>query len=159
MINSTTNRINTLIQEADLALIKKNLEEINQIIPEIGLTPAERKAMRGASGVRRIFAEDCINVLKNNPEIVPDYINENDLIMDFELSKNLAVVTAMLKDTMSRVASVKRVADYEAYGKARIGYNLIAIASDSGFAGIKSAYANLKAHFAKNSGRKKSKLK
>lgn len=159
MPNLTNNRINVQLTEADITLLKTHINAIMDIVPEVGLTAAERKSMRGIQNERRIFAQDCIMALKENgSEIMPPYINVETIITDFTLNQQLDELEDMMKVALSRISDARRISGTETMNAVLTAYGHYEVASESGIPGSKSVYQGLKKHFDKNTGRKASKL-
>lgn len=159
MGNITDNRINTLITETDIAAIKTNIEDIKAMVPAIGLTPNERKSLRGIDVANKAFVEDCINMLKmNGNEIMPDYIKPDDIINDYGLFEQLDTIKSALKNLISMIETTQRVAGRESVMVARNVYELYGIASAAGIGGAKTAHEKLSERFDKQKGRRKDSL-
>jgi len=159
MPNLTNNRIDTRLTEADIASLTAHINAIIQILPEVGLTPAERKSMRGIQFEKRAFAQDCIMALKQNgSEIMPPYINIDTIITDFSLNQQLGSLEQMVKNILGRISDARRVSGNETLNALFTAYGHYEVASKSGIPGSKATYETLRKHFDKNTGRKSTKL-
>ncbi|MES2543937.1 MAG: hypothetical protein V4548_03565 [Bacteroidota bacterium] len=154
MANITLNRINTVLSVTDIASIITDLENALTLLPELGLTPQELKSLKGVSVGNKVFTEDCIIHLKQNgTEIMPPYININELINDFEFNKQLNRIESTVNQVKNRVAILKRITSKEEYDVALQVYELYEKAAHSGVPGASAAYEHLNERFKKHKGR------
>ncbi|MDI1257135.1 MAG: hypothetical protein PSV16_13655 [Flavobacterium sp.] len=156
MSNISFNRINAVVSEENLATINAHIDALLAILPANGMTPEERKAFRGMDVQNKAYAQDCINILKNSgPEVMPAYINVENLIADYALFEQMDKIKMRLKTALSYIETTQRIAGKEAYDMTRAVHNLYEIAAKSGVSGAKTAVKKLSERYEKQTGRKR----
>lgn len=156
MSNITFNRINAVLSEEDLTVINTHIGALLEKLPAVGMTPQERKSFRGMDVNNKAYAKDCINMLKmNGAEIMPAYINVDNLISDYDLFEQMDKIKSRLNKAINIIDAIQRIAGKEAVDMTRAVHNLYGIAAKSGVSGAKTSYDKLSERYEKQTGRKK----
>ena len=144
----TNNRINTTIDAAVLATIKTKLSEINAALPFlISLTPDERKNLPKINEANKIFVEDAITGMQNNPAIIPSYLNLGNVKNDLTLFQQLDDVMSITNQLNQKISDTQMLAGSEAYVSSLTAYRLFESASNAGVDGTTAVYNSLRQRF------------
>lgn len=148
MATQTNNRISVTVDEKAIEQAKEHLRALNELFPYlIGLTPGERQTLPKMDVNNKIFVEDALNAAKSNSQVLPAYLNLNELQLDkqgFERLDEIVLLTAQLaqklRDTQILMGS-------EAYVSALTIYRLFESATRDGVPGAKAVYEQLAGRF------------
>ena len=154
MGNISENKLNTIINAADLTVINTAVNNILGKLPAGTLTDEQRSNLKSINVDNKIFVEDVINQMGiSGAGILPAFINQSFIQNDFTLFEQLDVVDAALVNLARRVSDLKRIAGDEAYTAALAVYKIFDGANAAGVPNAKEAYEKLKARFdAQNGG-------
>lgn len=148
MSNIGNNRINARLTPEDLAAIKQAIQEINARMPFLlGLTLEERRKLAKISRSNKLFVSDSIEVVQENPVMLPHYLTPEALENDFVLYQQLAEILLPLEQLFEKVRDTQIMAGSEAYQTSLVIYKLIRVAADAGMPGMDTAYAKLRVRF------------
>jgi hypothetical protein len=151
MSNLTNNRINTTATVAQITSVKIAIQTINTNLPFlIGLTIGERIALPTINVNNKAFTEDAINVMVNNPALVPTYLSVPNMQTDLTLFSQLDELIIIVKQLLERLVDTQLLAGSEAYVAALASYKAVGSAADAGVPGADSLYDQLKARFTNN---------
>lgn len=147
-MNQLKNRLNATISQTDLSTIKSKLAEINNLLPFlIGLKPEEKQALPKINEANKIFVEDAIQAVENNPEVLPTYLKPADIKIDLELYQQLDELRGIIEQLYQKIIDTQTLAGSEAYVSSLTAYRLFDSAANAGLPGIQAVYDNLKNRF------------
>lgn len=153
MSNITNNRVSAQLDPQALDAVRANINAIRQQMPFlVGLTVEERVTMPKINEANKIFVEDCVNVMQNNGEFLPAYLDVAEVQRDLTLFSQLDAISVQLEKLLEQINDTKMLAGSEAFGTSLAAYRLFAAAAKAGLPGADSAYDRLKARFAQQGG-------
>jgi len=153
MANITNNRIDTILNDGQIASAKSLLEQMNTVMPFLlGLTRDERSNLPKISVANKVFTEDAWAILHNNPGLFPSFINATKLLNDLTLYRQLDELATISRQLTEKLEDTTMLAGSEAYVTALAVYRLLGSAADAGIAGADVLYEQLKARFAGQGG-------
>ncbi|QQR97192.1 MAG: hypothetical protein IPK18_09915 [Sphingobacteriales bacterium] len=80
MSNITNNKVSAMLTAAQISAVKTAINTIKSNLPMlIGLTTEERQSIPKIDVNNKVFVEDTINVMENNPTLLPAYFNTAEL--------------------------------------------------------------------------------
>lgn len=148
MSNIGNNRINARLTPEDLAAIKQAIYEINARMPFLlGLTLEERRKLAKISRSNKLFVADSIEVVRENPMMLPYYLTPGELENDYLLYQQLGEILLPLEQLYEKVRDTQIMAGSEAYQTSLVTYKLVRVAAEAGLPGMDTAYAKLKVRF------------
>ncbi|WP_025665632.1 hypothetical protein [Aquimarina megaterium] len=149
MSNVLNNRLSVTVDPQVITEVKSKIEEINTLLPFLtGLTKEERKTLPKINRSNKLFVEDTLNSMRQNEEIVPGYINLDEVEKDYALYNELKVLALELAELSEKVNDTRILAGSEAYTTSLLAYKMFGMAAQSGVAGAESLYTRLRERFA-----------
>ncbi len=147
-MNQLKNRLNASISAANLSTIKTNLAEISDLLPFlVGLKPEEKQALPKINEANKIFVEDAITAIENNPEVLPPYLKPQEIKNDLVLYQQLDELKGIIDQVYQKIVDTQTLAGSEAYVSSLTAYRLFDSAANAGMPGMQVLYDNLKARF------------
>jgi len=143
------NSVSIQISPQDLQKVLEALKLIDTTLKPylVALTNDERKSKLKMGDRTTPFVEKVTEYVKSNPEFVPNYMNINNLEVDFKAVNDLTYVlrpseqlSSMLNDTVLQCGS-------EAYSNALIYYNSVKQAAKNNVPNAKIIFDDLKKRF------------
>lgn len=136
-------------------LSTESIQKINQAVKTIeeemsflvSLTGKERQGLPKINMANRLFVEKAIESAKRNEEIVPRYVELEEVEKDFVLFQQLVEIRERIGELSEKITDTQIVAGSEAYVSMLAYYNAARWASRSGVPGAKTVYSNLKPRF------------
>jgi hypothetical protein len=151
MSNITENKLNIILNAVDMILIKDNIIEILDALPDASLTPDERETLLSMNVDNKVFAEDCSNEIGiSGLGIIPPFINAVNLKNDILLYEQLDVIESDLTNAVQVVSDLKRICAHEAMTTANAIYRMYELANLTGIPGGKQGYDKLKERYKQN---------
>ena len=148
MSGVNNNRLNATIPAELLNTLKGMLHQIGSQLPFlVGLSPAERMSLPKININNRAFTEDAFNVLHNNVQLFPSYLNVGQLDMDLILYKQLDELATVARQLTERLEDTRTLAGSEAYTTALSVYRITEAAAVAGIPGSDTIYRQLKERF------------
>ncbi|WP_024769395.1 hypothetical protein [Aquimarina macrocephali] len=93
MSNVLNNRLSVTVDPQVIIDVKSKIEEISTLLPFLtGLTATERKTLPKINRSNKLFVEDTLDSMRQNEEIVPGYINLDEVEKDYKLYNELKVL-------------------------------------------------------------------
>lgn len=143
----TTDNITMTTQQ--ITDVKSAIQTIYTNMPFLlGLTVEERIALPKINVANKAFAEDAINAITNNAEMLPGYLKVVDMQTDLQLFTQLDELSGLVRQLLEKVEDTQILAGSEAYVSALTGYKLFAAAAIAGIPGSDAIYDGLKERFA-----------
>lgn len=148
MSNITNNRLNITMTIQQIADVKSAIQNIYTNMPFLlGLTIEERIALPKINVANKAFAEDAINAITNNAEMLPGYLKVADMQTDLQLFTQLDELSGLVRQLLEKIEDTQILAGSEAYVSALTGYKLFGAAASAGIPGSDAIYDGLKERF------------
>lgn len=93
------------------------------------------------------LVEKIVDYSGTNPEFIPSYMDKKGFDDDFNVTTALKPIDGLLQQLQSDVNDTVMLAGHEAFVQALTYYNAVAYAAETGQAGAKPIYEDLKARF------------
>lgn len=153
MSNILENKLNQTFTAIIMTMIKDNIVEILDAMPDGTLTPEERSSLLGMDVDNKVFAEDCANEIGiSGAGIIPPFISAVNLKNDIDFFEQLDVIEAQLSNAVQIVSDLKRICAHEAMTTANAIYKMYEMANLAGIPGAKQGYDKLKERYKANGG-------
>ena len=153
MSNLSNNRIDTVISDADLAMVNTALNDIESTLSFlIGLTVEERVQLPKINVANKSFTQDAINAVVNNSAMLPAYLDKTAMEKDMDLYLQLDKLAIRIRQLLEKIDDTQMLAGSEAFVAALTAYKLFAAAAAAGVAGSDAVYDTLKERFAGQGG-------
>lgn len=145
---SITNNISIVINEEALKNIAIGYKMINDSLPKlITLTPDQRITLPKMGDKTLAFVTKSLEYARQNPHIVPTYLNIEEFTKDVEAVQNLFKVAAPLQKMLEGIDDTMLMAGSEAYAAALAFYSALKSAINAGEKGLKGVYDELSTRF------------
>ncbi len=136
-----------LTQEETEQLVRK-LREIRECLPFlIQLTPSERIGGLKMGDRAMAFVERALQIARERPQLMPSYIDLEEMERDFELWKNLGVLIREISSLLEALEDTRMGAGADAYSTALLIYGALKQSAQAGVPGVDTLIAELSAHF------------
>jgi hypothetical protein len=147
-MNIDGNRVSATLTEQQLKEARSLFEKLNELFPFfVGLTKEERNNIPKISVSNRQFVADAITASQNNLELMPAFVNVEELKKDLTLYDQLDDVIILAQKLMSKLLDTQMLAGSEAYTSALVAYRVIQTAAGAGRPGASAAYEMLRERF------------
>jgi len=149
MSNVLNNRLSVTVDPTVITEVKNRIEEINTLLPFLtGLTKDERKTLPKINRSNKIFVEDTLDSMRQNGDILPNFINVEEVDKDYALYNELKVLALELATLSEKVNDTRILAGSEAYSTSLLAYKMFGVAANSGVAGAEALHSRLRERFA-----------
>jgi hypothetical protein len=140
------------IPEATLTQVYGQIEAVKTALAPytLALTPQERRAMLKMGDRSLAFVEKTHDYARDNPTLVPSYLNMDDFDKDFSDAHGLWSLLTAIRQLEETVSDTIMIAGSEAYHAALAVYHNVQAAAKQDIPGAKAVYENLKPHFPGN---------
>jgi hypothetical protein len=113
----------------------------------LALTPAERQGMPKMGEKTISFVEKAYDFAKQNPNLVPPYLEMAAFGVDFEDAHGLWTLHSMVLQLEEGLGDTEMAAGSEAYQAALVFYKSVKMAAAQDISGAKAVYEELKTRF------------
>ncbi|WP_299444074.1 hypothetical protein [uncultured Aquimarina sp.] len=149
MTNVLNNRLSVTVDPTVITEVKNRIEEINTLLPFLtGLTRDERRTLPKINRSNKIFVEDTLDSMRQNGDILPNFINVEEVDKDYALYNELKVLALELAELSEKVNDTRILAGSEAYTTSLLAYKMFGVAANSGVAGAEALHSRLRERFA-----------
>jgi glycerol-3-phosphate cytidylyltransferase-like family protein len=129
------------------------LNTVEANLPPIVITDEERSSFNAISVDNKIFVDEVINELQNNPNLNLDgFFNPAFIVNDRDLFEQAETIESRMENVLNLVRDIKRMVGHESYGSGTGTYGMIAVMARNGMLGAQESYERLKARFAGQGG-------
>lgn len=143
-------------QNISIELKNDEIKEISHLIEQlfqrmpflINLTPEERINLPKMADKSVAFVEKALEFAENNPQLVPPYVNVDELRKDFQLSENLRPLLNQARQLVEKLDDTVLAVGSEAYVAALAFYNSAKYAAKSNVPGSDTVIEELSKRFA-----------
>ena len=143
-----TNEISIVINDEALKNIQTGLDMINANLPQlITLTNEQRQTLPKMGDKTVAFVKKALEYARQNPKIVPAYLNMEEYAKDVEAVNRLFLVAGPLQKLAEELDDTTLLAGSEAYAAALTFYTALKGAISAGETGLKNVYDDLSARF------------
>lgn len=148
MSNSQRNLINEVIAPATMTTIMDAINTVESSLPHIVITDEERSSYNAISVDNKIFVDEVINELQNNPNLnLSGFFNPAFIVNDRDLFEQAETIESRLENVLNLVRDIKRMVGHEGYGSGTGTYGMIGVMARNGMLGAQQSYERLKARF------------
>ena len=148
------NLISAALPAADKTTIQASVQTINSKMPFlISLTEEERRGGLKLGDKSGTFMQKALDYAKNNPSLVPPYLDLIETSKDLTLFNDLTNVLEWLKPLIQKIEDTQMEAGAEAFSQILPFYNNVRMATEKDIPGARAIYEDLKPRFS-NSKRK-----
>ncbi len=145
---STKNLVSASISLADLAAAKNLVVQLRNLLPFLlSLTPDERRSGLKLGNKSVSFVEKVADYAASNSSLIPPYLDMNEFVKDFELTRALNELLRTLKPLTQDIEDTAMEAGVESLSTAMVFYNSVKTAAKRGVPGVKSVYEDLRQRF------------
>lgn len=131
------NRISTKVNKETVLEIKEHLEAIEKKLPFlISLTQDERGYIPQLQRDNEMFVEETIRAAEKHDQVIPYYIDTNEMKKDLELFQQLARIQLMISKLQAKIEDTKQLSGAEALASALVTQNIFQIAGRMGVHGM-----------------------
>ena len=142
------NKISETIDQAKLDEIIALLKKAEELIPKlISLSVQQRRESFKMGDGSIPFVQKAYEEAKNNANLVPSFVNMNELKKDIDYDAALRQIEMVVTILAERVSDTRMVVGSEALNGALAIYNFVKQAVKQNIPGSKSVQENLKARF------------
>ena len=153
MSNITDNKLSIVLTQTQIDAVKAAIATIQTNLPMLlGLTLDERKTIPKVDVNNKIFVEDAITAMDNNPSFLPAYFNVAELKKDLTLYQQLDPLLVEIYKLAEKIDDTQMLAGSEAYVTALAAYRNFEAAAKAGIQGADTVYELLKARFSGQGG-------
>jgi len=143
-----TNLISYELTQERVDEIRKKIAELNQLLDfTIVLTPDERSILPIMGDKTVAFVEKSLEMAKNNPQLLPPYLDVPELQRDLSTAKQINPLISELEIALAKLNDTSLAAGSEAYSAALVFYNTVKSAQKTNVSGAESLYNELKQRF------------
>ena len=137
------------IPEDVLTQAQTKIDEVKTLLAPymVALTPAERHEMPKMGEKTISFVEKAYDFAKQNPNLVPPYLNMSDFGKDFGDAHGLWTLVNSIRQLDENVSDTEMTAGSEAYQAALVFYKSVKMAAAQDVPGAKAVYEELKTRF------------
>lgn len=140
--------LNVELREGDKNEIINFINRASQMMPFlINLTPEEKHELPKMGDKTIAFVERAIQLAQQNPNLIPPYLNVDEMKRDFELSKSLKEILGVAASLYEKINDTYIAAGSEAYVAALQFYNSVKNAAKSNVPGSDSIVDELGKRF------------
>lgn len=145
---SITNNVSIVINDEAMQKITEGHRLISENLPKLfTLTPEERQTLPKMGDKTVAFVNKALGYARQNPQIVPAYLNMEEFAKDVEAVNKLFVVAAPLLKMAEEIDDTVLMAGSEAYAAALAFYTSLKAAIGAGESGLKYIYDDLSSRF------------
>jgi hypothetical protein len=116
----------------------------------LALTPAERRDLPKMGEKTLAFVEKALAFAKQNPALVPPYLEVNAFNIDFADTRRLWTLLNTIRQLEQSLDDTEMIAGSEAYQAALAFFKSVKMAAAQNVPGAKAVYEELKARFPGN---------
>jgi hypothetical protein len=148
MANNPKANLSTTMTEAQIAAVKTALETIQNNMPFLHRLPAaERNKLYPIGTETRIFTENTIHVLVNNPDVQPEGFNAPEKQKAMALYHQLEDLRIAVNLLAKRISNTQLLVGSETYLAAVEGYRHIENIGKIGLSDVDAIYDLLQASY------------
>jgi hypothetical protein len=142
------NQLSATLSVPDLEAITQAVEAIQARLPFlVNLTPEERQAYARLGDRSLAFVEKALAYARENPGLVPPYLNVAEFERDMALIGQLQSIARPLRSLVEALEDTLMLGGSESYSAALTFYASVRTAQRLNVAGTKTIYEALRARF------------
>lgn len=145
---SITNNISIVINEEAKNNIQEAISIIYTNLPKLVTLSNDQRIMLPKMGDKTVaFVNKSLEYAKQNPDIVPKYLDMAEFTKDVEAVNSLFQIVTPLHKLMEELDDTMLLAGSEAYTASLVFYSALKSALAAGQSGLKNIYDDLSARF------------
>jgi hypothetical protein len=144
-----------VIPSTVLAQAQTKIDEVKALLAPytLALTPTERHGLLKMGEKTIAFVEKAFDFAKQNPNLVPPYLEVDTFGVDFSDAHGLWSLLNSVRQLEESIDDTEMVAGSEAYQAALVFYHSAKAAAAQDIPGAKAVYEELKTRFLQRGGR------
>jgi hypothetical protein len=151
MANVPNNKISHVFTPEQMERIREHIQGLRTEFSVLeGQIDTNRRSLIKIEGSNKVFVEDCIRVMKANPQLVPPHVNVVETEKDYTLHAQADEVLLELNSLSELARGAQIQAGHEAYKASLEGYNHMDRVAKSGDPLAVTLYNGLKPRFIKS---------
>ena len=144
----------TKLSPEQVSGIAQSVADLLSNLPSIGaLTVDDRRRLNKLGPGSLQFVQQSVDIVNQNPELLPGFVNKEELIETFEFYNQMLTIHLQVKQLDRMISDLRMESGSSAYSSALSAYRSIKNASSSNVEGAQSVYDALKPRF--KNGRKR----
>lgn len=146
---SQKNQISFNIPEADLAEIKSAIATLQEkLLPHlVKLSPDERQELLKMGDKTVAFVQKSLEYCKSNPDLVPPFVNVNELAVDFAAVETIRNIYQPMLQITNALSDTMAISGSEALSASLIFYSSVKNATRSSNQKAETIYKDLANRF------------
>lgn len=142
------NNVSIVINDEAMKNIQAGLDMIHSNLPNlITLTPEQRRTLPKMGDKTQAFVSKSIDYARQNPDVLPKYLDINEYTKDVEAYNRLFQIAAPTQKLVEEVDDTMLLVGSEAYTASLAFYSALKTAIAAGEVGLKGVYDDLSARF------------
>lgn len=148
-MSNLNNLVSVKISEEDMTAAIGKLNELLGFLSTymVALTPEERRILPKMSDGNAPFVDKALHYASTNPELVPAYINVDEMEIDTKAVNDLSQLYRLAEKLCSGLNDTIMLSGSEAYVSALAFYKSVKVAAGMNVQGAKPIYDDLKRRF------------
>ena len=143
-----TNNVSIAINEEAMQKIAEGFSTIAANMPKlITLTPDQRHLIPKMGDKTLAFVNKALRYAKQNPMLVPEYLDINEFTKDVDVINKSFRITAPLQKLVEEIDDTMMLAGSEAYASSLAFYTSLKAAIEAGVTGLKHMHDDMSLHF------------
>lgn len=143
-----TNDVSITIDEVAMQKIADGFKMITSNMPKlITLTPEQRQTLPKMGDKTIAFVNKAYEYAKQNPKIVPSYLNMEEFYKDVTAMNTFFQIVAPIQKLTEEIDDTMMLAGSEAYAAALAFYTALKAALAAGETGLKGVYEDMSVRF------------
>jgi hypothetical protein len=149
------NHIQAIPQDV-LAQVQTKIQEVQTLLAPymLALTPEERRELPKMGAKTIGFVEKAYEFAKQNPNLIPPYLDLAAFGVDFADASGLWTIHNMVRQLDEGLDDTEMTAGSEAYQAALVFYKSVKMAAAQNIPGAKAIYEELKTRFPQRGGKR-----
>ncbi len=141
-------KVSAHLSREEVERLIEKVREIRQCLPFlIQLSPEERRAGIRLGDKTIAFVEKALQIAKERKDILPPYIDVEEMERDFELYRNLGLLLREVASLLEAIEDTRMGAGSDAYATALLIYGALKQAAQSGIPGTDTLVEELAQRF------------
>lgn len=146
---------NAVLTPIVLTEITGKIEEIRLLIPfAVGLSASEKMSNPALGGRRTQFVQLAVESARQNPGMLPSFMDATIFEAEHELYKSLVIVQVAVQQLERMVSDTVHLAGNQVFAGAREFYNTAKRASQANVPGAMAVTASLQTRYSRSKGKK-----
>ncbi len=148
MSNLFDNILNITLTEAQISQFREGIIQAENGVPFlVGITKVQRMTIPKIAEGNLNFVQDSLNAMQDNTDMLPAYMNNDNLATDLTLYQQLDPLVQLVGQLYEKLRDTQMLAGSEAYISALAFYRMVEAAAKAGLPGADTVYEQLRQRF------------